>query len=853
MIFPRLITFLVVCLLSGALHAGYEFAWEGFEREINWDAQTGSAATGRVVNDTIFSEGGHSLKLLFNSVAKAGRAVYSRFLTADWSPYGALIFDVYNPTDLSNIQVAVLILSTDRYLAHEYLLPPLHKGWNRSLRVDLKAKKFSSTASDYQPAAYLVGRGEIKAMQFLIYPGTAAEGALYLDNLRLERAGLLAVGPLTLNTTLDLVSSVGDLDYLPPDMRIRRGDLTPLESFEGGTAWGTADADIAIEPTSDFLSHGGSALSVSFPSVPDGFDLDMTGMETRLAGTRQLRMDIYNVGPGVSVALWLEDAAGKTYQSSHRLLRHGWNTRVFDFTNQNVWNGAVIDESVLSNLKDVSLNIVSQFPGRLIFDGLESGSLTLRGAAKAGTLLSLSYNPLPNLEFIGDYRLEDTFYGDRLSNIRSASPEAYLDAGSLRLDLGEFRSGFLYRRRINPLDQPIFLLVSPHNLGREIAGFEAAGRVLNTEIQGLVASRLKYDRYNSRRPTGFGPESVATLRFRRNLTETTRLGATHLTHLSKYGSGVSGVPAQRQTWGLDVESHLSGKGSALNIAVEGGMTTGDRPLLAEGAPERDRFYFGTNLSPEWGRLNLAGWYTLFGYEFDAAFTTLGGNWAGYGLNGGLNLEDWFVFRHLKTLPLYDRSIGNNLSLNWEYTTWATRDRYTDAITGELRPRYEQESFEVALGNDYKARPNFRLSAEYENTDNQWYRTPSVIESVYLRLPLPWDLVTSWSGTFNQGRTIDRSTGEQGNNWAETYHISLERYFKFNLFLNGRGRWIRSRRSWEGAWEDIDSHFKLTWGARQAIGANTVIELNYGFPALFGRDFGLQDTIDVYTLTVKSYF
>ena len=72
---PRFTALFLIAGLPVLAHAGYEFAWEGFEREINWDAETGSAATGRILDDTKFSEGSHSLKLLFNSVAKAGRAI----------------------------------------------------------------------------------------------------------------------------------------------------------------------------------------------------------------------------------------------------------------------------------------------------------------------------------------------------------------------------------------------------------------------------------------------------------------------------------------------------------------------------------------------------------------------------------------------------------------------------------------------------------------------------------------------------------------------------------------------------------------------------------------------------------
>jgi len=833
--------------------AGRIYLWEGFEREINWAAETDTAATGQVVDSEFFTEGGHSLKLLFNASAASARAEYEREEAQDWSPYGAILFDIYIPADMPDFRAGVEVETTDNKLKHQALSPPLVKGWNRDVRIDLTAPVFSSVASDWRPVGYLVGRGDIRKVEIHLLPGMAASGAVYLDNVRLERTGLIAAGDFTLNTTLDATASGVHIDYLPTDMRIRRNDLRAVESFEDSVSWTASQAEISIEPATDFISHGGRALSVTFPAVPDGFDLVMAGMEVRLAGCRQLRMAIYNSGRGISVALRLEDADGNTYTSGKLALVHGWNKPVFDFTNQQSWNGETINDGVLGNLSSVVLEVYPQYPGRLVFDGLAVGALTLKGAAKAGALLSLSYNPRDDLEVIVNTRAEDTFYGSSFRGTRDAGTEAFLDSASARYDLGDFRSHLLYRRKVTAFDNPVIGLVSPENLGNEIAALEMSGRAGDTELQGLAASRLEYGRYDSRLPTGLGPENLAGLRLRHDLAEGVRMGGTFINHEARYGRGVSGLPASRQTWGLDLDSRFGGEEASLGLALAGAGTWGDRYQDAVDIPRHDRYCAGASVSPEVGRASFNYSYTLMGYDFDADFTKKGGNMAMHYLEFGADLEGWSVFRHLSDLPLYDGSIGKNLHLDLSGYTYETRDRYTDPETGTLRPRSAGWEAALELENDDKARPNLVFSAAMKGLDDEWTRNPETEESLSLRLPAPLEMVAVLAGKLEQARTEDKETGESGEDFVRNGQVGLERWFKCNLSVNVYGNWTWARSSWEGVWGEAETHFKLTAGARQTFGASSVIQLDYGFPALYGNDYGIQDTIDIFTLSVKTYF
>jgi hypothetical protein len=843
---------LAALICPSFVRAGQLYLWEGFEREINWAAETDTAATGQVVDSEFFTEGGHSLRLLFNASSASARAEYEREETMDWSPYGAILFDVYVPAGLPDFRMGVEVETTDNKLKHQALTPPLAKGWNRDVRIDLTARVFSSAATDWRPVGNLVGRGDIRKVEFHLLPGTAVSGAACLDNVRLERFGLVAAGDFTLNTTLDATASGVRIDYLPTDMRIRRNDLKAVESFEGGASW-TSPAGVAIEPASDFTSHGGSALSVTFPALRDGFELSMNGMESRLAGSRQLRMAIYNSGRGVSIALRLEDADGNTYTSEKVSLGHGWNKPIFDFTNQRSWNGDTINDNVLRNLSGVVLEIYPQYSGRLVFDGLAVGDLSLKGAAKAGALLSLSYNPVQDLELILNTRVEDTFYGSSFSRARDAGPEAFLHSAAARWDLGDFRTRLLYRQKVTAFDNPVIGLVSPENLGNEIGALEMSGRAGDTELQGLVASRLEYGRYDSHVPTGFGPENLTGLRLRRDLAEGVRLGGTFVNHAARYGRGVLDLPAHRQTWGLDLDARMGEEAASLGWALEGAVTTGDRYRDAVNIPRHDRYCVGTSIAPEAGRLKFSYGYTLIGYDFDADFTKKGGNTMMHSFELGADLDGWSVFRHLSALPIYDGSIGKNLRMDLSGYTYETRDRYADPGTGALRPRSAGWEVALEMENDDKARPNFNLSAAVKGQDDEWSGNPEAEETLSVRLPLPLELVAVLSGRLDQARPEDKTTGESGADWTRSGQIGLERWFKCNLSVNVNGNWMWTHSNWEGIRGEPEGHFKLTAGARQTFGANSVVQLDFGFPALYGSDYGIQDTINVFTLSVKTYF
>jgi hypothetical protein len=805
-----------------------------------------------VLDTEHFTEGVHGLKLDFTAVTPTARAVWYHSENLDWSPYGSLILDVYNPTDLPGLKLGIAITTTDRYLEHEAYTEPLAPGWNRDIRIDLKAPVFSSAASDYKPVGHLVGRGEVKGVSLHLYPGSATAGWITVDNLRLERAGLLSVGDFALNTTLDLTASGGRIDYLPPGMRIRSSDVSTVESFESGPTWTTSQPDVAIASTRDRVSTGSEALAVRYPASPDGFNVDLPGMETRLAGVRQLRLDVWCDGPSASIQLDLYDTDWNEYRTNQYWISHGWNTVIFDFTNQNIWEVGVMTRDVTSRLAWVSVRIRSRWPGRLVFDGLATAGVSLRGAAKPGVIASGSWHPTQNLEAVVDARLEDTWYGRTLASARSAGPQGRVEAGHVRWDESGFRTTAFWRRRVTAMDQPIYLLISPWKLGHEITGAETAGRLFGNEIQALAVSRLEYATYNSRVPTGLGPERVGAVRVRRNITEGTRLGATYMEHLSSYPGTVGEVPRQRGTTGLDAESHLESGKFTLNASVEGAYTSG--PVFRDpsaNAPPNDRFYGATSIAPGLGRLSLSYGYQLFGYDFDGDLSSYGPNWGGHSAGATFILEGLPGLKWLSEAPVYDRTLAKDLKVSAFFWNSASRDRF-ESVEGGLKPRTLELEEGVQLANDYQARPNYYLTVDRTRFRSDDYQSQETEERLSVRVPLWWELVASVGGELSQTADRDFASKESGTGWRRIVNAGLERYFKGNLYVHAEIAWRRNRSAWEGKWEDATENARVTAGLRQTLGPNSLIQVDFGQPALYGTDFGSRDTLNVVTVLLKTY-
>ena len=67
-----------------------------------------------------------------------------------------------------------------------------------------------------------------------------------------------------------------------------------------------------------------------------------------------------------------------------------------------------------------------------------------------------------------------------------------------------------------------------------------------------------------------------------------------------------------------------------------------------------------------------------------------------------------------------------------------------------------------------------------------------------------------------------------------------------------GTWRISRKDWMGVWSDPESHLRMTAGVRQSLGANSLIQVDFGSPALYGPDYGALDTLNVVTVFIKTY-
>jgi|SRR5579859_631449 len=270
-------------------------------------------------------------------------------------------------------------------------------------------------------------------------------------------------------------------------------------------------------------------------------------------------------------------------------------------------------------------------------------------------------------------------------------------------------------------------------------------------------------------------------------------------------------------------------------------------------PANDRFYGGAKVAAQWGRLGLTSSYSLFGYDFDGDFTSYGADHESYNINGSFNLDGFWVFEHLKTVPFLDPSLTQNLNLNWGYDVWYSRDLYADPATGILYPLNAGSDANIGLGNDEKSKLHFNFWVGYGAYDDQWSGSRSFTESYRLRLPVPSDMTAQIGGRLEQDSNTDKTVNQSGTGWSRSVNFKLEKYFKGNLYVYANGQAAWSQKSWQGVWGWPDEHFKWTAGMRQSFGANMSVEVDYGYPALGGYDFGIQDTINVVTASMTAYF
>jgi len=837
-------------LAAGALGAaparGSEYLWEGFEREINWEAGDGAATVDRQVTGETATEGRMGLAILFKSATPSAWAGATLKEDMDWSPYGAVVFDLWVPEDVPGMRASLVVSTGDEKFTHEAFVPDLHPGWNRDLRVDLLGRTFRTAASNYEPRGWLTGRSGVTKVTIRVYPGTVATGKAVVDRIRLERTGLFVIGDLAVNPVIEVTASGVHLGYVPPDLRLRRGDFTPVQSFNDGLPWTPADPGIRIEPDRGLTSYGSRGLAVRFPAVPGGFELELNGLESRLAGSRLFRLEVYSEGRGEALRLILQNTAGTEYTSSAKTLKHGWNSLIWDFTNREGWSGGVMGPEVLGDLASVRLEVKSDTAGRIVFDGAAVGSVSIASAAKATARFRVSFHPSPGFEVALTPCVEDTFYGSTPRGTHDAGPEGWLDSGSLRADAGGFRTGILYRTRVTAFDNPINALVNPENLGSEVAAVESQGRLGAAEVQVLAASRLDYRRYNSHLPSRLGPEALVGVRARGDVGGGVRVGGTFLEHATRYGAGGAGIPRRRRTAGVDAEGSVAAGEASLALAAEGAATFGDRYETGAIVPANDRFYAGTSVSPSWGRVGLSFGYSLLGHDFDAGFTEKGGNQELVSGSGSFQLEGLPGARALGP-------VAKNLSVAVSGWRYETRDRYLDPVTGATRPQQIASEASLSLSNDYEAAPNFGASVAVKDTDDPWEERPELECALSMRVPVEGVVTVNLEGDRDTGRTVTKETGERNDSLKHGLAVGLTREFKTNLVLSATVEWEWAREAWEGEWSGTEMYRKVTASARQPIGPSTEVRVDYGVPALFGSDYGAQGTLDVVTIYVKSSF
>jgi hypothetical protein len=222
------------------------------------------------------------------------------------------------------------------------------------------------------------------------------------------------------------------------------------------------------------------------------------------------------------------------------------------------------------------------------------------------------------------------------------------------------------------------------------------------------------------------------------------------------------------------------------------------------------------------------------------------------VGGEFKLEDLSILQALKNAPFYDHSLGKNLKLSADYFILGARTRYDDTDFGQSLPSYREQSNNLSLNNDAKAKPHFSLDESDFHSETQWTLSQARSYSMSLRLPLWFEFQLLTSGGQRESHDTNKALRQSGLTAKVFADGGLEWHTASNLSLSVHASWNSSSKSWEGVEGPSEQHVKWTASLEQSLGPQSVLRLDYGRPALLGYDFGLQDTVPVLTLSGKIY-
>ncbi|NLG83453.1 MAG: DUF5060 domain-containing protein [Firmicutes bacterium] len=190
--------------------------WQSFEGSHAWRA-VGTAwkdGDSSLVAETVeehATDGQKALRCRFRMTGSD----FATFMTEDlrqwsnWSPYRALLVDVFNGT-AEEVRVALAVCTGDSWEWHETRVETLVPGLNRDVSFPVEGSEWKTAASNWEFKSPLKNADQVKRVALKFFGRVGLEGEFYLDNLRLIKprpAALMpaAAGPAILNLADNLI------------------------------------------------------------------------------------------------------------------------------------------------------------------------------------------------------------------------------------------------------------------------------------------------------------------------------------------------------------------------------------------------------------------------------------------------------------------------------------------------------------------------------------------------------------------------------------------------------------------------------------------------------------------------
>ncbi len=206
--------------------------WEPCERLGRWAPifEVSEAISLEVSSDHI-REGSGSFKLIYGrwfGEEKVSQAIMGfDNVLEDWSNKGALVFDLYNAGDAT--EVAVAIRTGSNWVWHECMPESITSGWNNSITIDLNSSDWKTEASGWEYTVPLADKNQIQQL-YIIFFGYATSGSVYIDNINLEGVSVGSIsGAVTIQGRSDQTEQI-TLELRNP------GETTPLNTYQTTTA-----------------------------------------------------------------------------------------------------------------------------------------------------------------------------------------------------------------------------------------------------------------------------------------------------------------------------------------------------------------------------------------------------------------------------------------------------------------------------------------------------------------------------------------------------------------------------------------------------------------------------------------